>query len=401
MVYSTDDFGTPSGIDTLDRPENPETHLWRTVVSGRWFGLAVYEGLPPQSITGRPRPLNGGDFMVDIPLVEGENFFTIVGEPGPITATDQYQRFAVNLYFDGGLTTPGISVLFPRYAPEEGGAVSPNRSMFIYSFDVNTTQVRSPGVDDQGLDVYDDGIDRVTVTAASFLPEDRFLSIDLVAGNGFRASGVSDFVGSLVILVEPSEGGPVVGGLNPGAGGIGSGPGGRARSGLPGSGGGGRDAGGVGGPGFVGSAPRAAPLEDAPEVYDDPGLAAPAAMDEEPAEEPYEEPESTPTPRDAIGALRNWLQAAVGTATETPGVSTPTPGVAGTPTPMAAATPDGSPSPTAARTTTGAPTGSPAPTGSITPTPTRTPQPTTAVPDGTPKPTDEGERAGGESESGA
>ena len=321
MVYSADDFGTPSGFDTFDRPEAPEMHMWRTYAAGKWHSLAVYEGLPPQSLTGRPRPLNAGDFSVDIPLIDGENYFTIVGEPGPITATDTYQRFVVNLYFDGGLNAPGISALFERYAPEEGGVTSANRSQYLYSFDVILAQKRSPGIDDVGYDVYDDGFERVTVTGASFLPEDRFISVDAVAGQRIGQSGTSDFVGSLVVLVEPSEGGTGVGGIGGGTGGRGgvaTGTG-QPRGNLPGGSAVGAAPyvpGYATGGGAVGAARSGDYEVDAPRggsARDDDDFEW-VSGDETDADGD-DEVEETPTPRDVIGALRNWIASA---ADETP-----------------------------------------------------------------------------------
>jgi len=397
VVYSTDDFGTPSGVDTLDRPEDPEMHLWRTYSAGKWHALAVYQGLPPQSLSGRPRPLNSSDFSVFIPLEEGENFFTIVGEPGPITATDQFQRYAVNLYFDGGMLNPGISMLFPRYAPETGGATGPNRSQFIYSFDVSLVQQRSPGIDDSGYEYYDDGFFRVTVTEASLLPEDHFMSIDLLSGRSFKPSGVSDFVGSLVILVEPSAGASGTGNVPRGAVGGGGIP---NRSGIPGGGGGPAPFFGPTGPGYVGAPPN--PMQD-------PGYQArdqPAAVQDDDvwvsgdATEDDLEPEPEPTERDGLEALRGWLKKAVddepsedgedeadadaaadaaaeGTAasgTETPTGITPTPDL--TPTVDAAVEPTptpGTPTPTTKIETTVTPESTATSTGKATPslTPTK------------------------------
>ncbi len=400
MVYSADDFGSPSGFDTFDRPEAPQMHMWRTYALGIWHSLAVYEGLPPQSLTGRARPLNAGNFSVDIPLIDGENYFTIVGEPGPITATDTYQRFVVNLYFDGGLNAPGVSVLFPRYGSEGGSPTDANRSQYIYSFDVGLVQQRSPGVDDSGYDVYDDGFERVSVTGASFLPEDRFMSIDLVAGQRFGASGVSDFVGSLVVLVEPSEGGPAVGGLGGvGRGGVSTG-GRNPRGSLPGG------AGTVGGAPYVPSytGPDAQRFVDgggelaepsaqgrrADTIDDDPWVSGGDGSDDE------DEFDATPTPRDVVSAFRNWIGAA---EEETPGTDsdagdaseraagneTPTPDSerapahgARTPTPGATRMPV---TVQPKRTTTADTSGSPTPGSSLTPesSPTISPTPTKAA----------------------
>lgn len=377
MVYSADDFGTPNGFETFDRPEAPQMHMWRTWAAGIWHGLAVYQGLPPQSLTGRARPLNAGNFSVDIPLIEGENFFTIVGEPGPITATDSYDGFVVNLYFDGGLNTPGISVLFPRYGAEEGAPVRANRSPYIYSFDVTLAQQRSPGIDDTGLDVYDDGIDRVTVTAASFLPEDRFVSIDLIGGQKFGKSGTSDFVGSLVVLVEPSEGGPGVDSVGGGRGGVGgAGSGGRPRTSVTGGprvGGapvlpsGPMAGGGVAGVADAALAAAAGAGRRADDGFE--WVSGDPVDDDDAAAEPEDggDAAAEPTPKDIASALRQWIAVEEGTPTpaadddaadvtptpgQTPSTATPgkaaataTPAQAGTTTP-APATPTRTPTKT-------------------------------------------------------
>ncbi len=372
VLYSADDFGMPSGQDSFDRPENPEAHLWRTLATGRWHSLVLYEGLPPDSL--KRRPLNLRNLGIEIPLIEGENYFTIVGEPGPITATDQYQRFAITLFFDGDLERPGLSVLFPRYADFEGGPTTANRSLYIYSFGVTPSQVRSPGVDDTGLDFFDDGIERVSVTGASFLPADRSeISVDQVGPQSIGASGTDDFIGTLTLLVEPSEG----------TGGDGA-PGGRTGTG-----------GGV--PRAGGDAPRpvapiggggVAPIFNNPSNF---GAGSAAAAAPEPVaaaeagepEDPWVGGDATPTPRDAIHALKDWLQDAVEetpSGTQTPGTpspgATPATGVGSTPTPARSATgPVGTATP--GRTVT-RPVGTttPARTGTITGTPAMTPTPT-------------------------
>lgn len=199
LLYAADSFGTPNGYATYDACANIEAQLWRTVAAGRWHSLAVYVGLPPESLSGPP--LNGRNFWVEIPLNEGENAFTLVGEPGPLTATDEYERFAINLYFNGNTeAVPGLSGLFERYAAPMGGSLSSNRSHCIYSLALNEMQGK-PDL------VYDDGIERVTVTGASFLPQDRFdpdWKFDLVGPQRFGPSGARDWIGVLRLFVEPS-----------------------------------------------------------------------------------------------------------------------------------------------------------------------------------------------------
>lgn len=365
VLYTADDFGMPSGQDSFDRPENPEAHLWRTLASGRWHSLVLYEGLPPESL--KRRPLNSRNLAIDIPLTEGENYFTIVGEPGPITATDQYQRFALNLYFDGELEQPGISVLFPRYADFDGGPTASNRSLYIYSFNVTPSQVRSPGVDDTGLDFYDDGLERVSVTSASFLAAERSeVSVDQVGPQSVGSSGTDDFIGSVTLLVEPSEG-TSGGAIGDGTGGVG---------GVPRAGGAPRAPAAIvprgGGAAPIITGPSGGGQLPAPQAEAYQAPAAAAAEDDE----VWVGGDATPTPRDAINALKNWLQDAV----EPTESSTET---AGTPTPAAtpAATTRTSPSPkttaaaataTAARSPAAGTGGSRTTTPAVTPTPTNT-----------------------------
>ncbi len=199
LLYAADGFGTPNGYATYDACSNIEAQLWRTAAAGKWHGLAVYLGLPPESLSGPP--LNARNFLVEIPLNEGDNSFTLVGEPGPLTATDEYERFAINLYFNGDTeNVPGLSALFERYAAPMGSPVTQNRSHCIYTLSLNEVQGK-PDL------VYDDGVERVTVTAASFLSQERFdpdWNFDLVGRHTFGPSGTRDWIGVLRVFVEPS-----------------------------------------------------------------------------------------------------------------------------------------------------------------------------------------------------
>ena len=199
LLYAADSFGTPNGFATYDACASIEAQLWRTAGAGKWHGLAVYAGLPPESLS-RP-PLNARNFLVEIPLNDGENAFTLVGEPGPLTATDEYERFAVNLYFNGSTeAVPGLSGLFERYAAPMGSPLTPNRSHCIYSLALTEMQGK-PDL------VYDDGLERVTVLGASFLSQDRFdpeWKFDLVGPQRFGPSGTRDWIGVLRLFVEPS-----------------------------------------------------------------------------------------------------------------------------------------------------------------------------------------------------
>ncbi len=193
MIYSTDDFGNPNGWDDVNQ-QYVHGQLWRTRLGGIWYGLGVLSGLPPQSLA--VPPLNAPDFSVEIPLVEGENDFTLVGEPGPLTETDSYERFALNLYFDGVLDHPGISVLFPRRASRGGDPPTPNRSETLYALSLAPVQVAPETT-------YSDGTDTVSVTAVTFLPPQSFgADVDLVSPEAPVANGNSDWIGVLKINVE-------------------------------------------------------------------------------------------------------------------------------------------------------------------------------------------------------
>src|SRR5262249_41375975 len=80
MIYSTDAVGMPTGFD-FERPEVDRGQLWKTETHPHWYGLGVLSGFPPESLQGPL--LNASDFSVAIPLVEGINDFTLLGEPGP------------------------------------------------------------------------------------------------------------------------------------------------------------------------------------------------------------------------------------------------------------------------------------------------------------------------------
>jgi hypothetical protein len=205
MIYSADDFGFPSGTVTHDHPETPEFHMWRTRAQpGRWHGLGVLPGPVPESLAARP--MNFPDFSVELPLEEGVNEFTLVGEPGPITWGDDYQRFVLNLYFDGIFERPGISVLFPRFAPAQGAEPTENRSPeTLYSFEV-TRLSGEPAM------VYDDGVVTVSVLGVSFLPPERFISVNVVDKYVLAPGGEPDGIGVMRLLVEYSgHDRPVVG----------------------------------------------------------------------------------------------------------------------------------------------------------------------------------------------
>jgi hypothetical protein len=376
MVYSTDDFGNPSGVNTAIQGQF-DAHLWRTLLRGGdiWHVLGVAEGLQSRGVDGPF--LNFPDLTIDLPLDEGENYFTLFGEPGPLTATDDYQRFSINLYFDGDETKPGITVLIPRVADPDGSSVAESRAN---DDEVYALTLQKSGVPPQGY--YDDGAYRVSVLRASFLPPERAnLSVDRMTPKGFAASGTSDWVGSLVVMVEPSTAfGP--GGAPPvpvAGGGGGSGTGSRSSGVAPSAGGPGYvPPGPLGGPAVVGQQPQRDYEDESPQ---DGGGAAKEFWHQGDKRAAEETPAiGTPTPADLVNALQEWLAKA---ATQTPGgdgensaETTETPGptrLAATPTPKAKTpggdqtrTPDKSSTPTPASTASLSPTMAGTPTSAAT-----------------------------------
>jgi hypothetical protein len=316
-------------------------------------------------------PVNFPDFSIELPLDDGENDFTLLGEPGPITWSDDYQRFVLNLYFDGSFDAPGISVLFPRFAPPEGAPPSENRAPdAIYSFDLALVQAE-PSM------VYDDGVSRVSVSAVSFLPPERFVSVNLVDRYTLAPGGQPDGIGTLRLFVEPSTGErPVVG---PGPTGFGPLTGGQPAVPVvrPGFGGGAvPSTGGL--PRIVPQAPAVhRPYASQQEHVDDHGsefhwFAGDSTIEEE-------TPETTPSPEETASSVPTS-----GAPGATP---TPTRKLEAEPTPTG--TGEVSPTPTPAATGSGA-TQTPAPSRTLgraakepagTPSPiaAASPQPTTAV----------------------
>jgi hypothetical protein len=222
VLYSADDFGDGNGANTQEG--QLQAQLWRTALGGEWYGLGVLNGLPPQSLS--TPLLNNPDFTVEIPLTEGENDFTLLGQPGPATRTDDYLQYALNLYFDGVADHPGISVIFPKQNTPGGSPVSPSRAARVYSLLLNEVKYPLQAT-------YDDGVDTVSVVAASFLPPEIFgLDADKVSAQRLTPSGDGNFIGVLKLMVEPSAGagGQPLGA--PGAAGFGAIPGGVADSGT-------------------------------------------------------------------------------------------------------------------------------------------------------------------------
>ncbi len=198
VLHAADDFGNPNGLSSFDG--ELQAQLWRTSTGGIWHGLGVWQGAPPDCFGYGPA--NAPDFNIDIPLNDGENILTMMGEEGVLTRTDDYLTFSLNLYFDGAVNSaPGISVLFPKFAAPIGGAIIRNRTGILLTLGLQQ-------VDPKPQTVYDDGVNRVTVTAACFLPPERFnkdFNFDFMRERSFGKSGKNDYIGIIKIMVELSQ----------------------------------------------------------------------------------------------------------------------------------------------------------------------------------------------------
>lgn len=195
MIYATDDFGNPNVFNPATNTFSPSL-LWMTRSDGVWYGLGLLRGLPPDSASGPL--LNAADFSVQIPLVDGTNDFTLLGAPFPLTRGDSFTRLALNIYFDGVLDHPGISVLFPRKADPAGSSPSANGSAFVFSLSVDSVTAAPQSS-------FTNGVQTVSVAAVSFLPAGLSgSSIDLVSGHSIGSGGTGgffDWVGVLRINV--------------------------------------------------------------------------------------------------------------------------------------------------------------------------------------------------------
>ena len=193
VLYTTDDSGNPSGWDEADQ-DFAQRQLWRTESGSIWHGLGILPGYPPGNLA--ENLLNAADFTVDVPLVEGPNAFTLVGEPGGYTSADVFTACALHLYLDGVVDTPAISVVFSSNSPPEGGTPWPNESAYLYSLSLKRLPKTAARTS------YEAGGYRAWVERASFLPPTGFLSVDLVSAYSPVPSGTSDWVGLLTIQVE-------------------------------------------------------------------------------------------------------------------------------------------------------------------------------------------------------
>ena len=194
LIYSTDDFGNPIGFDWDTEKMGHGLWRWETQTVGPWGGLGVLSGLPPDSL--RDAPINAADFTISIPLVEGQNDFTIVGATGG--GNDDYQRQAVNLFFDGIFEYPSISVLVPGDSPLSGGPPTLNRSDVILTLSSAEPLRTTPET------TYSDGTVTVSVSAASFR-RDPSLDVSIVASHSLIADGTNNWIGVLRLAVQASD----------------------------------------------------------------------------------------------------------------------------------------------------------------------------------------------------
>lgn len=310
LVHSCDDFGNPSGYD-WDGGQLATGVLWRTAVHTHWFGLGLLNGLPPESL--QTQWLNAPDFTLNFPLSSGENNFTLVAEPGGGAGGD-FQRFALNLYFDGAPELPSLSVLLP---PKDAPLLSPpapNRADVFLTFAVEPVRLARDAEIRPDSSYHDEQV-TVSVIAANFGWLGKFPVPDLISGGGLTPNGTGDVVGFMTILVEETAAPAPVVGVGPGA--FGVVPGGAPPPANPGPAHGGPAIAGVPGQNPAPrpdlqwhAAPQVAPTPAAP-AYVTPGLDETPGVDGTVSPSP-----ETPTPGRTGGATP--------TAKATPRTAAPT-----------------------------------------------------------------------------
>lgn len=195
LVFSSDTGGNPSGWDVGTDEPFGAAYVWRTVPDDFWYGLGVWQGLPPQSF--RAAALNAAQFQLGRALVFGRNEFTIGGEePFLDLGSDSPPSYVLNLYFNGETQIPGLSVLFPRGAVCSGGTAAANPGP-AYSLALQESSLPIGPV-------YDNSVTRISVEAVSFQSSaDCGESVDLLSPSDLMPSGRSDYIGVLQVFVEP------------------------------------------------------------------------------------------------------------------------------------------------------------------------------------------------------
>jgi len=214
LIYAADQAGDPSGWDPV-APQAGNRVVWHTQADGTWNGLGILAGAPPSlDLSGNSSPqslqgtlLNAPDFTIDVPLSVGENEFTLLGEPDRKLSANPFDSFVLNLYFDGMLDAPGISVLFPRRNSAEGEIPEPNQSDWVFTLGVAEAGGGRPAA------VYDNGSVRVSVETLSFGPAQSSLLVDRVSASAPSPNGLQDWIGGLTLLVEGSPPVPLAAGL--------------------------------------------------------------------------------------------------------------------------------------------------------------------------------------------
>jgi hypothetical protein len=162
--------------------------FWDTVGGNSRYNLYVAPG-PISAGNGFVNHGNGLGTAIDIPLTAGSYTFTIIGADHPIYTPD-----ALNLFFDGDTTTPGISVVAPI---RPLGAAEP-----AFSADsgaktpyLSAVQQTVPGA---GTLTYTDAFETVTLTDYFW---ERSTTVDLVTGFSDLPGSPQDFTGQFTITV--------------------------------------------------------------------------------------------------------------------------------------------------------------------------------------------------------
>jgi hypothetical protein len=176
-VFSADAAGTAVG-----------GQVWNTTPGDVWFDLWAAGGA-----VGAPSFLSasGSDPSVNLALAQGDNTFLLFGRKGaPLS------DFGINLYFDGDVTSPGISAV----APLDLSAVTD--PAFAANGSASTIGLSGAPVAGAGTLSFVSGGNAVSLTAFRWSAP-QVEGVDAVSAYARNPDGDLDMVGSFTLHVEP------------------------------------------------------------------------------------------------------------------------------------------------------------------------------------------------------
>ena len=200
LVLSTSLLALNAGATTITGLTNFSTdasggasngQIWNTQAGDGFYNLYV----APSASGSLFNSGNSASTSVAMSLSPGTNTFFLFGEPG-----SEQSHFALNLFFNGNNSAPGISV----FAAQDD-EISPAYPAFSANSNASTlTLAVVGGVGGAGTLVFVDGSTVVTLTNYSWSRPAVFQT-DRVSGFDSSPSGANDFVGQLTLQVRISD----------------------------------------------------------------------------------------------------------------------------------------------------------------------------------------------------